>query len=101
LKSFELTKGEKIAFLKSRRVGHDLIIALSIAKNHSLSDFVDTSNNEEAEIAKANQYYNDKGFEYFKIQNLFDKSNLPDLQVLKNYSEKLLKNTKGFKLSSA
>jgi hypothetical protein len=101
LKSFALTKGEKISFLKSRKVGHDLITVLNIAKKHSLSDFVDMTSIDEIEIAKANQYYSDKGFEYFKLENLFDKSKLPDLQVLRNYSEKLLKNIKEFTLSSA
>jgi hypothetical protein len=52
-------------------------------------------------ITKASEYYSDKGFEYFKIENLFDKSNLPDLNVLRNYSEKLLKNIKEFTLSIA
>jgi hypothetical protein len=101
LKSFALTKGEKIDFLKSRKVGHDLIVVLNIAKKHSLSYFLETTKDEEIELEKANKYYNDKGFEYFKLKNLTDKSNLPDLKILTNYAENLLKNIQSFTLSSA
>ena len=101
LKSFALTKGEKIKHLRSKKVGHDLIAVLNIAKKHSLSDFLETTTIEDTEIAKANQYYNDKGFEYFKLKNLFNKTNLPDLEVLRNYAEKIITNIKQYTLSSA
>ena len=101
LKAFALAKGESIKVLGSHKVGHNLMVLLDKTKNHSLSDLVVITKEDETELAKANIYYNDKGFEYFKIKNLFDKSNLPDLEILKGFSEKLLKDIKSFILSSA
>ncbi len=87
--------------MKSKKVGHNLVTLLEKAKHHSLDEFVIATKEDELEIEKANAYYADKGFEYFNINNLFSKDNLPDLQVLKQYSEKLLRDMKPFILSNA
>ena len=101
LKAFLLAKGEKIHVVKSKKIiGHNLIFALRKAEFYSLSEFEHTTTEEEKELQKANAYYNEKGFEYFDIKNLFHKKDMPDLKILQQYSEKLLRDITQFILSS-
>lgn len=99
-KAFILAKGEKLNFVKNK-IGHNLEYALEKAISYSLEDFVSITPEEKKQIQKANAYYNDKGFEYFNIKNLFDKINLPDIEILGKYSEKLLRDIEHFILSNA
>ena len=91
LKAFLLAKGENVSWIKEK-LGHNLVRALIKAKQYSLDDFVKTSLVEENQIDIANGYYNSKGFEYFFVPNHAEGlKKLPKLDVLQNYSEKLLK----------
>ena len=98
-KAFILAKGEKLNFVKLK-IGHNLEKALDKAVNYSLEDFVAITLEEKKQLQKANTYYNDKGFEYFDIKNLLDKNNLPDIEILKQFSEKLLRDIEHFILSN-
>jgi hypothetical protein len=102
LKAFSLANGEKMSVLRSKkRVGHDLLLALENAQSYALTKFVQITAEEEIEWRKANSYYADKGFEYFEFKSIFDKKNLPDLNILQTYSGKLLENISQFVLSCA
>ena len=100
LKAFVLAKGEKMEVVKLK-IRHNIDFALEKALNYSLADFLLTTEEEKKELQKANIYYNDKGFEYFNIKNLFGKNDLLELEILKQYSEKLLKEIKPFIISTA
>lgn len=90
LKAFLLAKGEKINWIKIR-LGHDLTKTLKRAKNNSLYDWVETTEEDENQIRIANKYYKTKGFEYFFILNhVTGLKNLPKLEIIKSYAEKLL-----------
>jgi hypothetical protein len=100
LKAFVLAKGEKLSFVR-KRISHDIYKAFKRALHHSLESFLITTESERKEIIAANKYYSDKGFEYFSLEIfLGSKSDLPDLQILRQYSEKLLEKTEAIILRS-
>jgi hypothetical protein len=82
-KAFLLAKGKSKAELKAKPFGHDLVYALSESNTLGLASVVSVSAAEAAEIAKANEYYAGKGFEYFEVlPAVTGYPNLPDLSVL-------------------
>ena len=90
LKAYLLAKGVSVKELKnSRRLGHDLVKALNMAKSLGLDTVIRLKSKEEEEITKANDYYKSKGFEYFGLQMLAY-PDLPDLLVLDRCSSRLV-----------
>jgi hypothetical protein len=60
-----------------------------------LDSLIKTTVEEEREILIANKIYNKKGFEYFFVLNhVTGLKGLPDLEVLRKYSKKLLEDIK-------
>ena len=83
------------------KIGHDLVTALAKAISLTLNEFVSTTPEEEKQLQNANYYYNKgKGFEYFSIEKFFSEAKLPDIEILKQYSEKLLRDIEQFVLSN-
>lgn len=96
LKAYLLAKGKNLVYIK-KSVGHNLTIGLKNARQNSLDDIIETTDIEQEEIEKANKYYNAKGFEYFFVINhITGLTELPKLEVLKEYSKKLLIKIKPF-----
>ncbi len=90
LKAFLLAKGKNLAYIKNS-VNHNLSVGLKNARQNSLDDIIETTEIEEEEIEKANKYYKTKGFEYFFVLNhMTGLKELPKLDVLQEYSKKLL-----------
>jgi len=86
LKAYLLGKRKKIKYV------HDLTTILRDARLNSLDHLFKTTEQEENEILIANNIYNKKGFEYFFVLNHVTKlKDLPKLNVLRKYSEKLLR----------
>jgi len=93
LKAYLLAKKQSLTTVI--KCNHDLIKALNKAKLNSLDSFVITSSDDEKHITLANNIYSKKGFEYFYIINhVTGKEKFPNISVLHDYSEKLLKNIK-------
>jgi hypothetical protein len=93
LKAYLLAKKQSLTSVI--KCSHDLMKALNKAKLNSLDSFVNTSSDDEKHIILANNIYSEKGFEYFYIINhVSGKEKFPNISVLHNYSEKLLKNIK-------
>lgn len=96
LKAYLLAKGKSIKWIKTE-LRHDLKKALKHAKQNSLEDLVNTSNKEELEIEIANIYYDEKGFEYFFFENhVTGLKDLPNLEIIRKYSEKLIRDINDF-----
>src|SRR3990172_4880381 len=82
LKAYLLARGMSKADLKSK-FGHDLCKVLAEAKKRGLTGEVTIAAGWDAEIVKANAYYNGKGFEYFEVDNAArGYPNLPNLDTL-------------------
>jgi hypothetical protein len=93
LKAFLLAKNVDIKLVVKN--SHNLVESLKMAMTHKLSNHVPTSKLDEDNITLANDIYSDKGFEYFFVINHlqgFDK--FPDINLLKDFADKLLKNIK-------
>jgi hypothetical protein len=74
-----------------KEYGHDLIKILNAAEILLKSKLL--NNEEQMVIKKANDYYQDKGFEYFKVDKAVQGyKDLPELSQLKEITQKLLKN---------
>jgi hypothetical protein len=94
LKAFLLAKGKKLKFVKDN-VGHDLTKGLENARQFALDDIIGTTEIEKKQIELANKYYKEKGFEYFFVLNhASGLQRLPELDVLKKYTHKLLNKIK-------
>jgi hypothetical protein len=94
LKAYLLAKGKDLKFVK-KKVGHDLTKGLENARKLALDDIIGTTEIEKNQIELANKYYKDKGFEYFLVLNhASGLQGLPELDVLKKYSHKLLNKIK-------
>jgi len=90
LKAFLLAKGKRLDWVKNE-LGHDLTKALKKARSNYLDDLANTTDEEEREILIANKYYKSKGFEYFFVSNhVTGLDGLPNLEIIKNYSMRLL-----------
>ena len=98
LKAYLLGKGKKLDEVKKDSFGHnghDIEKGLKTARLNSLDELIKTNDSEEKHIRLANNYYKTKGFEYFFIMNhAAGLTDLPDLEILKKYSSKLLENIK-------
>jgi hypothetical protein len=93
LKAYLLAKGKNLDFVKDLR--HDLKKGLKCARKHALDNIIVTTENENNQIKIANKYYNTKGFEYFEVFNhALGLEGLPELDVLKKYTHKLLNKIK-------
>ncbi len=91
LKAFLLTKGISRNELSKKAIfSHDLIKGLILARQNGLPTVIMLSAADEAELGKANIYYNEKGFEYFDVtEAMRGFSNRPDLSTLRTIAEKL------------
>ena len=98
LKAFLLTKNVPMDDLKSQKLGHNLTKILNRAKQEGLSDIVEITQVQNAEIRKANAYYNvpQKGFEYFKVTSAITKyRDLPDIEILAELTARLIAELEG------
>lgn len=87
-KAILIEKGSKVQKLKNK-IKHDLKKALTQLEKHGVTKI---SPKEKNELLKANKYYKDKNFEYFKPYNtMTGYKELPDLRTLKNICKKLIK----------
>lgn len=97
LKAYLLTKNLPIGNLK-KRLGHDLDKILRKSKELGFDSDIGISEDEKAELERANLWYKRKGFEYFSIENMVKgyqgNSSLPDLQVLVALANKLISTIK-------
>lgn len=94
LKAFLLAKGKNLEYVKYK-IGHSLTKALENARQNALDDIIETSDIEKVEIEIADKYYKDKGFEYFSVSNhVTGLKELPKLDILKEYSQKLISKIK-------
>jgi hypothetical protein len=84
LKGFLLAKGiSKKDLQKREKVGHDLLKVLDEAIARGLDKIVPVSAMQRNEIAKANDYYLNKYFEYFEvIKAVTGYPDLPDMAIL-------------------
>jgi hypothetical protein len=90
LKSYLLAKGTELKWIK-KKLSHDLNKALEHAIKNCLEQVLVVTDDDKKEIAKANEYYKSKGFEYFLVSNhVKGLALLPDLEKLKNFACKLL-----------
>jgi hypothetical protein len=65
---------------------------LDAASESGIAECWRISDSDKAELAKANVYYKDKGFEYFQVRfAMRDEPPLPSLDALKKMAESLLK----------
>lgn len=100
-KSYLLFKNEPIKKVKCK-LGHDLHRIIKKSKELGIDAVVGITDEEQAEIDKANNWYNYKGFEYFDIQNTVKKQDtLPDLNVMFNLADRLINILKSICLSSS
>lgn len=91
LKACLLEDGFTIEFLKDK-LCHDLNKAMNKIKKSKFKAMINLTTAEKDELSKANHYYKEKGFEYFKPFHAITKyKNLPNLQVLENICFKILK----------
>ena len=82
-KSFLLTHGIKLEYLKGKKVGHDIIKCLNLANEKGFNVI---NKRERKTIEQLNFYYKDKQFEYSKNGII----NLPSLRTIENLVSKLL-----------
>lgn len=95
LKSYLIAKGIPHKELKQRELGHDLVKVLQKAKSLGIESIVQISPQQEIELAKANEYYASKGFEYFQVMKaVTGYRDLPDLSELHELAGMLLKDLK-------
>ena len=91
VKAFLLERGVPQSDLKKKSLGHDLLRLLANADELGLAALVEVTASEREEIRKANDYYVDKGFEYFAvIRAVTGYSALPDLAVLDQLAQRLV-----------
>ena len=80
LKAFLLAERVPVSELKKKKLGHNLDALLELAMSHDLTRFWTPSVGDRKEIAKANVYYAEKGFEYFQVG--FTMRGYPELPLL-------------------
>ena len=101
LKSYLLLKNVPIKKVKYK-LSHDLHKILKKSKELEIDSVVGITDEEKAEIEKANGWYNRKGFEYFDIQNIVEcRDTLPDLNVMSKLADRLISILKPICLASA
>lgn len=100
LKSFILCHDKNITTEKlkdKKKYGHDLIKCLNQAEKVFGKRLLEDKERENVE--KANKYYKEKGFEYFRVIDFVcGRQNIPDLLILKQASSKLLNLLSSLKL---
>lgn len=103
LKAFILGKGvPKRDLPKKSLYGHDLGKLLKTAQALGLHEFVEFTQKQEAEILRANKYYNSKGFEYFDVFWAgTGYSGLPELITLEAVATELVNRLKAFCINVA
>ena len=85
-----------------KKIGHDLKKILRKAKELGINTISPISDTQEEQIAKANDWYARKGFEYFELQNIVDgRETLPNLEELIKIARCLVNNLKPLSLSVA
>jgi len=99
LKAFLLAKGLTKRQLKDRKLGHNLIALLDRAKKLDLEKIIIINPEWESQLNKANEYYNNKDFEYFNIGIGYH--GLPSLNILNEVSKNLLISLKQICLDAA
>ncbi len=101
LKSFLLLKNLPIRKVKYN-LSHNLHRILRKSKELGIDEIVEITDVEIAELEKANNWYNRKGFEYFDIRNIVEsKTTLPKLDVLLELAERIINTLKPICLASA
>ena len=90
LKAFILAKGAGLDELR-KKLGHDLTKTLARADAVGLAEIVTMSSDDRSELARANEYYKGKGFEYFEVYRAGGGYPLlPDLLVLEKMAARLV-----------
>ena len=88
-KAYLLSKG--ITKQKLKKYSHNLNKVLNKSKELEIEELITISKEEVNNIESANKYYHKKGFEYFEVVDAIKGyENLPELNILKSLSEKLL-----------
>lgn len=88
LKSFLLIHRISLAELKSRQLGHDLTALLARASALGLPQL---SDEQHIVMAKANEYYTEKVFEYFAMQEAVTGfQRMPELSLLGDLASQLV-----------
>jgi len=101
LKSYLLLNNVPIKKVKYN-LSHDLHKILRKSKELGIDTVVGITDEEKAEIEKANSWYNRKGFEYFDIQNIVEgKDTLPNLNIMFYLADRLINILKPICLASA
>jgi len=101
LKSFLLGKGVTKKILK-KKLGHDLVKTLKLARKSGISDLLLLSPDQENCLRKANEYYASKGFEYFELANAIrGYSDRPALEELDGLAAELVSKLKKYCLDVA
>lgn len=101
LKSYLLLENVPIKKVKYD-LSHNLHKMLRKTKELGIDTVVGITDEEKAEIEKANSWYNRKGFEYFDIQNIVEgKDTLPNLNIMFNLANRLINILKPICLASA
>ena len=102
LKAFLLGKGvPKKDLPKKKLYWHYLDKILNKAQDLGLSEFVNITTEQEKEISKANEYYANKGFEYFETSKAVRAyPQLPDLLTLEKVASELVTQLESFCLNA-
>lgn len=92
LKAFLRVKNIPMSKLRKKGIyGHDLETLLNNAKKLGIDRCVPFTKNIQKEIRKANEYYNNKEFEYYEaLSGMKGYTELPDLLILKGFADELV-----------
>ncbi len=91
LKAFLLLKGVTKQELKRKSLGHNLVAIVAKAESLGLSEYLIITAEEKTELSKANDYYENKDFEYVNILKVVKGYPLlPDIQLLDKLAEKIV-----------
>jgi len=92
LKAFLCVKNIPMSeLMKKGKYGHDLETLFNNAKDLGIDRCVPFAKNIEKEIRKANEYYNNKEFEYYEaLRGMKGYTELPDLLILKGFADELV-----------
>ena len=91
LKAFLSANGVSSRKLKSKKFGHDLLALWNLAREYDLARHYPATALAQAELAKANVCYAEKGFEYFQLRFMMrNEPPLPSLELLTSMARDML-----------
>jgi hypothetical protein len=99
LKAYLLARGLSKQEIASRRLGHGLMPLLAGARDHGLDALVQIESTWQRELARADDQYTKKDFEYFTVR--FHVSDKPSLEALRQLSRALREATRQTCLDAA